>query len=249
VIRLRCLLGAPAAIFASMAPEAPDPGAMHSDSAVPTSSALSELAGLAAGLFSPLAHDLRAGLNGISVWTHLLARDGDDVSQRAVEGIRRAVADQSALAQQLSQFGAVLTAQHVRPAEPVDLNALCTELAGELREISPDRAVTVHAPDQPVVVTHAAVLRQIVRLLLLDAISSTPDDVAVKIALHETAGHLVLEVGPHTAEAGADTPRRRNLRQAMAALAACMLGGYLEILPADPVSCCLLHLPVAPVRT
>jgi len=231
-----------------MAPEAPDRGAMHSDSAVPTSSAQSELAGLAAGLFSPLAHDLRAGLNGISVWTHLLARDGDEVSQRALEGIRRAVADQSAMAQQLSQFGAALTAQHVRPPEPVDVNALCIGLAGELREISPDRAVMVRAPDRPVVVTQADVLRQIVRLLLLDAVSSTPDDVAVEIALHETAGHLVLEVGPHTAEAGADTPRRRNLRQALAALAACMLGGYLEILPADPVSRCLLHLPNAPLR-
>ena len=38
-----------------------------------------DLAALVAGLFSPLAHDLRAGLNGISVWTHLLSRDADEV--------------------------------------------------------------------------------------------------------------------------------------------------------------------------
>jgi signal transduction histidine kinase len=229
-----------------MASESPDSGSTQSEPAISTTSGETELAALAAGLFSPLAHDLRAGLNGISVWTHLLRRDGDDVGQRALEGIRRAVAHQSTLAQELSQFGAVLTAQRSRPAEAVPLEPLCMELKDEVRASCPDRRIVIHVPAAPEVWTHPDVLRQVVRLLLLDALAATSDDAELEIGVSETAGHLVLEVGSaRSSEAGAGSPRRRSLRQAMAALAACMLGGYLEILPAEPSPRCRLHLPAA----
>ncbi len=202
-----------------------------------------DFAALIAGLFSPLAHDLRAGLNGISVWTHLLSRDGDEVSVRALEGIRRAVTHQSALAQDLSQFGAVLGAKGGEPSEHVDLRALCTQVIEEAGEAAVAQFLHMGEGEPLFVLAHPALLRQAVRMLLLDALAAVPDGTPVEVGLRGEGDEGVLEVGAASGTGGG--LRRATLRQALCALAAGMLGGRLLILPGEPAPRCILHLPAA----
>jgi signal transduction histidine kinase len=205
-----------------------------------------DLAVLVTALFSPLAHDLRAGLNGISVWTHLLARDGDEVGTRALEGIRRAVTQQSTLAQELSQFGAALVAQRAAEAQVVDLDGLCRQAVDDLSAAIPGCKIALHVDASPAIVTHAQVLQQAVRLLLLDAVAAWPEDAGIELRVHAHAAGAVIEVeGVYPAQATGAHPRRRSLRQSLAALAAALLGGRLDILPGEPGDRCVLHLPLA----
>ena len=202
-----------------------------------------DLAALIAGLFSPLAHALRAGLNGISVWTHLLSRDGDDVSARALEGIRRAVTHQSALAQDLSQFGAVLGAQGAEPTARVDLRAVCTQVIEEAGEAAVAQCLHLREGEPLAVLAHPALLKQAVRMLLLDALAAVPDGTPVDVRLRSEDGEGVLEIGAASRTGG--SPRRATLRQALCALAAGILGGRLLIVPGEPAPRCILHLPAA----
>jgi hypothetical protein len=204
-----------------------------------------DLARVVAALFSPLAHDLRAGLNGISVWTHLLQRDGDVVADRAVEGIRRAVSQQSALAQELSQIGAALGALRGQPLEPVDLQVLSTQVIDEIRAQGEGVQLRIEGGHVPAVRSHADVLRRAVRMIVLDVLAAVPDT-PVTLALREAGREVVLEV---SAAAGRDadgaSAPRRTLRQSLAALAACMVEARLEIDMRPPAARCVLTLPSA----
>jgi signal transduction histidine kinase len=227
-----------------MASEPSDRGAAQDQPAASGAAPGSEIAALAVELFAPLAHDLRAGLNGISLWTHLLSPDGGEVSERALEGIRRAVAHHSILAQELSQFGEALAAQRSGSPEPVNLLALCEQVVGELRASSPEHRIGVRALDTPAVTTHVDALRQVVRLLLLDAVAATPAGTVMELALGDDAGQRVLEIRiVQLPEALPDTPRRPSLRLALAALAAGILGGQLEMNSDEPAPHWRLRLP------
>jgi signal transduction histidine kinase len=214
-------------------------------SARPAAGTAEELAALVAALFSPLAHDLRASLNGISVWTHLLARDGDEITVRAVDGIRHAVTHQSALAHELSQLGAALAAQQATPEARSDLAAVCRSVIGELHGAHPERDIALAAPASLEVAAHHDVLHQLVRLLLADLIAATPAGGPLRIDLLGSAGHAVLQAASLPDEAGSAGARRRTLRQALAALAAGMLHGQLQVELADGASRCALRLPAA----
>jgi signal transduction histidine kinase len=192
-----------------------------------------DLGALVAGLFSPLAHDLRAGLNGISVWTHLLGRNADEVSARALEGIRRAVGQQSTLAQDLSQFGAALNAQRGQAAAPVDVAALCEAAAAEARTAHPGHDVSVQVEAVPEIESHAALLQMVVRLLLLDILAAVPEGTMTSLSLRETEAALAVEIWAAPRDSATSAPRRATLRQALAALATCMLGGHLDVQAVD----------------
>jgi light-regulated signal transduction histidine kinase (bacteriophytochrome) len=204
-----------------------------------------DLARAVAAMFSPLAHDLRAGLNGISVWTHLLQRDGDEVAVRAVEGIRRAVAQQSALAQELSQIGAALVALRGPPTEPIDLRALSTQVVDEIRMQDEGAHLRIEGEHVLSVRSHADVLRRIVRLIVLDVLATVPG-APVTLALRQTGRDVVLEVSAAAGRGtdGASAPRR-TLRQSLAALAACMVEARLQIDMQPPAVRCVLTLPSA----
>jgi signal transduction histidine kinase len=240
-VRERWRLGAPAAILPGMSSPF-DPGPNPKPLSDPGIEG-GDLAALVAGLFSPLAHDLRAGLNGISVWTHLLSRDADEVGMRALEGIRRAVSHQSTLAQELSQFGVALNAQRSQEPAAVDLVKLCEDVAAEVQSANPGRGVSVDAGAVGQVVTHAPLLRGVVRLLLLDAVAAAPEETAAVLSLREAQGTVALEVHASPRSDATGTPRRPTLRQALAALASCMLRGHLEVISSEGGGGCRLKLP------
>jgi signal transduction histidine kinase len=202
-----------------------------------------ELVALLAALFSPLAHDLRAGLNGISVWTHLLASDGSEVSTRALEGIRRAVAQQSALAQELSQFGAALNAHATQTRTPVDLVEMCRSVAAEVQHAHPNSEIASREAALPAFSAYADLLHQLLHLLLTDLVLNAPQGSRIELTLRADGNEVSIELESGTAQQPAQDRRRRTLRQSLAALAAHRLGGHLDIAPAEPVSRFLLRLP------
>jgi signal transduction histidine kinase len=225
-----------------MASDAPDrPGDSTSSHGVPDA-VPGDLARAVAALFSPLAHDVRAGLNGISVWTHLLQRDGDEVAARAVEGIRRAVSQQSALAQELSQIGAALVALRGQPMEPVDLRALSTQVVDEISAQDEGALLRIEGEHVLSVRSHADVLRRVVRLIVLDVLAAVPG-APVTLVLRQSGCHVVLEVSAAAGRdaEGASAPRR-TLRQSLAALAACMVEARLQIDMQPPAVRCVLTL-------
>jgi signal transduction histidine kinase len=204
--------------------------------------AAEELAALVAALFSPLAHDLRASLNGISVWTHLLGKDADEVTVRALEGIRRSVAHQSTLAQELSQLGAALAAQRAAPDSQGDLAAACRRVVDELRAAHPDREITVDAAASVQVAAHPDLLLQLVRMLLADLVTATTAAEPLHVTAASAGGDAVLEAGARSGEPSSGA-RRRTLRQALGALAAGMARGRLDVDPVGGVPHCVLRLP------
>jgi hypothetical protein len=147
------------------------------------------------------------------------------------------------LAQELSQFGALLTAQRAQPAQRIDLRNLCTQVVEDIDASYPTLQLTLRGTDSPQVLAHVELLRHVVRLLLLDAIAATAEGMQVEVALQFGRTECTVEVAAVPSEAGG-AARRASLRQSLAALAAGMLGGRLEILPGESSPRCILHLPV-----
>ncbi|HZP87236.1 MAG TPA: hypothetical protein VFB54_10485 [Burkholderiales bacterium] len=119
-----------------------------------------------AALLSALSHDLRAALNAISVWTHILERSADATTLRAVEGIRRAVTQQSQLALELSEFG------HAMANEEPSAESLTAVLESAARTAQHGGEALVIdfqlPPSLPQVTLSGAALRAIVGMLFVD---------------------------------------------------------------------------------
>lgn len=177
-----------------------------------------------AALFSALSHDLRASLNGIIVWTHILERNADDTTLRAVEGIRRAVTQQSQLAMELYEFGRAIVAQ----GWPDALSA--AQAIGDAVDQAGDGApVDLHLPrDLPRPAMPAVALQAIVRLLVQSARAHAESDVRVSLGAERDRDMLCLGLRLVHADgtpAAGTTNARRSLRESLAALCADMFDG------------------------
>lgn len=177
-----------------------------------------------AALFSALSHDLRAALNGIIVWTHILERNGDDTTLRAVEGIRRAVTQQSQLAMELSEFGRAIVAD----GWPDGLTAAqaigdAVEQAGDGAAVELDLPNELPRPAMP-----AIALQAIVRLLVQSARAHTDSDGRVQLNVARDHDALCLRlrlIRADGAPANNATNARRSLRESLAALCADLFDG------------------------
>jgi signal transduction histidine kinase len=205
---------------------------------------------LVAAVFSPLAHDIRAGLNGITLWTHVLERGGPEAMDRGLQGIRRAVAQQSELAQRLSDLGRALSPQPEEPLQPIDVLALLREttaaLEGEaaaqgvaLRVSCAVQSVEVNGHDRPV--------RQLLQLLLGDALELAPRGGSVRATLAQRTDAVNLDLTVLQPDGASldehDAAPRRTLRRALAALGAHLLHGELQVRSAHSGERIVLRLP------
>ncbi|HEU5283616.1 MAG TPA: hypothetical protein VFU53_07375 [Burkholderiales bacterium] len=190
---------------------------------------------LVAAVFSSLAHDIRAGLNGITLWTHVLERGGPEAAERGLEGIRRAVAQQSELAQQFSDVGRALSPNPDEPVRPFDVLGLLREAAGALESTAAEHGVTLRlaCDAQSVELSgHDRPLRQLLHLLLADAVAAAPQGGSVHATLAQRADDVTLELAvlqPDGSPIDEDGARsRRTLRRALAALGGHLLHGDLR---------------------
>lgn len=177
-----------------------------------------------AALFSALSHDLRAALNGIIVWTHILERNGDDATLRAVEGIRRAVTQQSQLAMELSEFGRAIVAD----GWPDGLTA--AQAIGDAVEQAGDgAAVDLELPQElPRPAMPAIALQAVVRLLVQSARAHADSDARVLLHAAREQDALCLRlrlIQPDGAPVSGSTRARRSLRESLAALCADLFDG------------------------
>ena len=205
---------------------------------------------LLAALFSPLAHDLRAGLNGISVWTHILERNADEANNRAVQGIRRALAQHSDLAQDLSDFGRALGGVADGNGGPAqELGQVVRDACKALAAVAEQRHVSVGvqgAAALAVAVAQPALVKEALLLVLRDALLAVPEsgraDIVGAVASDAVSLAFTLSTAENPAELLAwSGPTRRSVRQAIAALGAAVAGGGLDISQPDRV---VFHLPV-----
>ena len=171
---------------------------------------------LLASLLSALAHDARATINGISVWTHILERVADPTAARAVDGIRRSIAQQTELAQEISDVGRDLFA--LPGAQPADLAALTRSLADHVGA----GRIESRLPDAPALAAMGEyALRSLMRLILLDALSALGERgrIAVAIDAADTAWRVTVDIR-ESEFALVEANVRRPLRQTLALLAA-----------------------------
>ena len=186
---------------------------------------------LFAAMFSALSHDVRATINGINVWTHILERVTDQTAARAVDGIRRSIAQQTELAQEISDFGRDVYAE---PGEqPVELDALLRDIVENLREAG--SRVCLRRSETPVFTpVHDRALHTLLRLLILDAMSALSEEGTLGIAV-EASDDMHWRVRIDILEPGGmrgTLTARRPLRQSLALIAAHVHAIPLEIEPA-----------------
>ncbi len=183
---------------------------------------------LLASLLSALSHDSRATINGISVWTHILERVTDPTAVRAVDGIRRSIAQQTELAQEISDIGRDAFA--IPGDQPVELCGLVRSLADE---IGVQRVETL-LPETRV---HAAIganaSRALLRLILSDAATVLTDRGRIVVSIEE-AGEAAWRIAVEIREAEfapVEVHVRRPLRQTLALLAARVHDIELDVAP------------------
>lgn len=187
-----------------------------------------------AALFSALSHDLRAALNGIMVWTHILERSADETTLRAVEGIRRAVTQQSQMAAELSDVGRAFTAPGAPPE--VAIADTLNEAAAAAREMRPNAAIELQVSDDlPRVAVPADHVRIAIRMLLADLLMLAGEGARVAMSVRVTDDaldvHLRLASADGTPIRMRSGDARRALREILAALIAGLDG--MRIAPVD----------------
>lgn len=236
------------AILHAMSPESITrtvrPASSRESSASPPSEVHDEpVEVLLAALFSALSHDMRTGINGIGVWTHILERLADPTATRAVEGIRRSIIQQSDLAQEISDFGREVFA--AAGEAPCDMVAVIQEAPGDPQSGTMPLPVQVRVPVGPLMVaTPARALRMLLRLLLRDAFTTLSAEGTLEMHVIDDAEGECWQVCIDTREPGGLYPEahtRRSLRQTLALLGARAHGLALELTPARRS----LHLPKA----
>jgi len=179
-------------------------------------------------MFSALSHDVRATINGINVWTHILERVTDQTAARAVDGIRRSIAQQTELAQEISDFGRDV---YAAPGEqPTELNALLRDIVTHLPEAGP--RVLLRAFEAPALTaTHERALHAVLRLLVRDAMSALTEDGTLDIAVEsadDTHWRVRVDIVEPDGMHG-ELTARRPLRQTLALVAARVHTIQLEI--------------------
>jgi len=181
-------------------------------------------------MFSALSHDVRATINGINVWTHILERVSDQTAARAMDGIRRSIAQQTELAQEISDFGRDI---YAAPGEqPVELHALLIDVVKDVREAgSRVRVEPCQSPGFTAVPDR--VLYRLLRLLVRDAMSALTEDGSLDVAVEaadDTHWRVRIDLREPDGTHG-DMSSRRPLRQTLALMAARVHAIPIDILP------------------
>lgn len=203
--------------------------------------------------FDTTTHELRAPLSAILGYQELL-QDGaygalPEKAQDAVRRIGRSARQLLSLIDGIIEAGRLRTGS-VRPdLEAVDLGALCTALAQELRTRAAERGITVRAavPEGlPVIRSDQDRLARAIELLIASAVRH-PDG-ELSFAVDVVGNDVVLAIEPvdigiePTADQGAHA---QGIRLAVADGIARLLGGRLELPDeAGRVRKLVLHIPV-----
>ncbi|HEU5248349.1 MAG TPA: PAS domain S-box protein, partial [Thermoanaerobaculia bacterium] len=126
-----------------------------------------------------IAHDFNNILNIISAYSSLLAKSGDSARRaQSAEAIEKAVQRGAGLVRQLLTFARKETIRF----EPVDVNAVVTELASMIRETFPPsmRILLDLAPELPTIEADPTQLHQALLNLAVNARDAMPDGGCVR---------------------------------------------------------------------
>ncbi|HSD72450.1 MAG TPA: PAS domain S-box protein, partial [Thermoanaerobaculia bacterium] len=137
-----------------------------------------------------IAHDFNNILNIISAYSTLLARSSSDEKRtQSVEAIEKAVERGAALVRQLLTF-----ARHeVVKFEPVDVNAIVSEVASMITETFP-RSITISldlAPERPKINADAGQLHQALLNLCVNARDAMPEGGTLLLATALARGEVL----------------------------------------------------------
>jgi signal transduction histidine kinase len=146
------------------------------------------------------SHELRTPLTSILGYARMLRAWGLDNPDAAREGIS-AIEDEAERMHVLVESLLRLARGEDLPAihpEPLDLVALAHDAVQSLHAAEPDAAVTVHAPDEPVMVSaDRMTVRQVMGILLDNAIRYGASDEPVEVTIREERNNAVIAVTDH----------------------------------------------------
>lgn len=146
------------------------------------------------------SHELRTPLTSILGYARMLRSWGLDNPEAAREGIS-AIEDEAermhVLVESLLRLARGEDLPAIRP-EPLDLVDLARDAVQSLHAAEPDAAITVHAPEEPVIVTaDRLTIRQVLGILLDNAIRYGASPEPVEVTIREEGNDTVVEVTDH----------------------------------------------------
>jgi two-component system, OmpR family, sensor kinase len=150
------------------------------------------------------SHELRTPITSIQGFAELF-RVGGDNAQVDLPTILRRIEQESGRMKVLVEdllLLARLDQQRVSECQPVDLAVLAADACTDAVAISPDRAVTLDAPEPIVVAGDEALLRQAIANLVTNAIRHTPAGTPIEVSARLSGGDAMLSV--HDRGAGLD---------------------------------------------
>jgi signal transduction histidine kinase len=144
-----------------------------------------------------LAHDLRNPLNTISLSAQVASHDDSipDDSKISLAQIQTSVRAITRLISDLTDFAStgLGAAMPIGPA-PVNLEALCREVTGEIQAAHPTRQIVCEARGDLTVTADAARLRQVISNLLGNAIQHGSSDRPITLTLAGGAADVAMSV-------------------------------------------------------
>ncbi|MFM0514217.1 PAS domain-containing sensor histidine kinase [Paraburkholderia sp. RL17-373-BIF-A] len=143
-----------------------------------------------------VSHELRSPLNAVVSWAELLqlAMDPSHVA-RAGEAIRRNGRQLSHMVDDLLDSGAIATGKLSVNLQPVDLGALATMVAEDVRKLAQHKGLQLHAPDiSPcLVMADESRMKQVMWNLLANAVKFT-DVGEIEVSVRAAQGYAEMSV-------------------------------------------------------
>jgi signal transduction histidine kinase len=142
------------------------------------------------------AHELRAPLTAIQGNIELLARVPDMPSDDRSEAMSYLDREAARLARLVNELLTLARADAGQTVErrPVELDEVVLEAVAEMRAVSHGERLAVDAAEPVAVSGDSSRLKQLVLILLDNALRYTPDDGAIRVRLARAGGDGVLEV-------------------------------------------------------
>lgn len=151
------------------------------------------------------AHELRTPLAAIQMQAQVaLASAADDSRRHALGQVVAGTQRATRLMEQLLRLARLDPLVGLADAQPIDLNALASQVVGDLRASTGSGRINWHTGDPAVVQGDADLLAVALRNLLDNALRYAPDGSPVDLAVRHDANTLCLEVvdnGPGVPEA------------------------------------------------
>lgn len=160
-----------------------------------------------------LSHELRSPLNACVMWVDVLALSPQpDKLAKAVDAIKRNLARQARLVNDLNDAAKISSGGIELRTEPFDLVALLRNELDAWQSLAAGKQLELHPSvelDSAPVVGDSARLAQAVNHLVENAIASTPSNGRVDVRVHGADGNCVVEVAD--TGAGLSTEDAANL--------------------------------------